>query len=167
MQQEKLHIGDLIKSTLEQEGRSVKWLAKEIHCKGRNIYNIFNRTSIDTLQLLKICFALRTNFFVYYSEIYENKFEKTEYIVSKIDYKIHQDEFHIGGLIKKMLEDDERSVNWLAKMIHCKRRNVYDIFNRSSIDTAQLMSICKALKTNLFVCFCELYRNKVSAMNNP
>ena len=76
-----------------------------------------------------------------------------------------QKEIHIGTLIKNKLREDGRSVSWLAKKIHCKRRNIYDIFNRTSIDTAQLMSICKALDTNFFEYFCKC-KNTESIINN-
>ena len=161
MTQEKDYIGGLIKKTLEEEGRSVKWLAEKIQCKRRNIYDIFERVSIDTVQLLRISLVLKTNFFVYFSEIYESMTDKTE-DAPKICYTIPQDEVLIGCLIKKKLEEDGHSVKWLAKKIHSKRSNVYDIFNRASIDTARLLRICLALDTNFFEYYCDLYKNMMS-----
>lgn len=151
MKQDEIPIGSLIRNKLEEEGHSVRWLAQKIDCKRRNVYDIFNRTSIDTTQLLKICLALKTNFFVYFSE---KMTDQTEYAEFKKCNMIPLDEIHIGSLIKKTLEEDERFVKWLAEKIGCQPRNIYDIFkNRISIDTAQLLSICKALKTNFFECF--------------
>ena len=40
------------------------------------------------------------------------------------------EEQQIGLSIKKMLHEEGRSVEWLAKKIGCKRRNVYDIFTQ-------------------------------------
>jgi len=78
MPQEKIHIGTLIKNKLKEDGRSVSWLAQKIHCKRCNIYDIFNRASIDTTQLLNISLALNTNFFEYFYEKYKIAATKTE-----------------------------------------------------------------------------------------
>ena len=164
MTQDKNHIGDLIKKTLEEDGRSAIWLAEKIHCKRRNVYNIYNRASINTAQLLRISLALKTDFFVYFSEIYEKMIDKTKYVSSEICNVMPQDEFRIGSLIKNKLDEDGRSVKWLAQMIHCKRSNVYDILNnRASIDTARLLKICLVLKMNFFEYFSDLY--KISILN--
>lgn len=60
----------------------------------------------------------------------------------------------IGELIKKELERQERSVSWFAKKLSCNRANIYNIFQRSSVDTALLLRISKILKYNFFK---ELY----------
>jgi hypothetical protein len=78
MPQEEIHIGTLIKNRLKEDGRSVVWLAKKIHCGRDNIYNIFDRTSIDTALLLSISLALETNFFEYFHEKYKSKVTKIE-----------------------------------------------------------------------------------------
>ena len=159
MTQDNDYIGGLIKKTLDKDGRSAKWLAEKIHCKRRNVYDIYNRASIDTAQLLRISLALKTDFFVFFSEIYKKKIDKMEHIASGISYRIPQDEIRIGRLIKNKLDEDGRSVRWLAQMIHCKRSNVYDIFNnRDSMDTARLLKVCLVLETNFFGYFSDLYR---------
>ena len=67
-----IHIGKLIQNKLREDGRSVSWLAKKIHCKRDNVYKIFDRSSIDTELLLRISFALNTDFFAYMSDAYHN-----------------------------------------------------------------------------------------------
>ena len=57
------HIGQLIRDELKQQGRTVTWLAKAINCDRTNIYNIFERESIDTNLLIRISKALNRNFF--------------------------------------------------------------------------------------------------------
>ena len=57
------HIGQLIRDELKQQGRTVTWLAKAINCDRTNIYNIFERESIDTNLLARISKALNRNFF--------------------------------------------------------------------------------------------------------
>lgn len=73
-----IHIGSLIRNKLEEDGRSASWLAKKIHCERGNIYKIFGKSSIDTALLLKITLVLKTNFFAYYSEIYQKNEEQNE-----------------------------------------------------------------------------------------
>lgn len=60
-------IGQLIKEELYRQERTVTWLARKINCDRRNVYNVFERTYVDTELLLRISIALQTDFFVYYS----------------------------------------------------------------------------------------------------
>ena len=57
------HIGQIIREELKQQGRTVTRLAKTINCDRTNIYNIFERESIDTNLLTRISKALNKNFF--------------------------------------------------------------------------------------------------------
>ena len=57
------HIGQIIREELKLQGRTVTWLAKAINCDRTNIYNIFERESIDTNLLARISKALNRNFF--------------------------------------------------------------------------------------------------------
>ena len=76
MRQDEIHIGVLIHNKLKEDRRSAAWLAQMIHCERSNVYKIFKKNSIDTELLLKINIALKTDFFAYYSEIYQNRMEK-------------------------------------------------------------------------------------------
>jgi len=57
-----IHVGNMIKKERKKQGRSVKWLAKEIYCEKSNIYKMFNRKSIDLGQLMLISNVLQHNF---------------------------------------------------------------------------------------------------------
>lgn len=57
---------------------------------------------------------------------------------------------HIGKLIKQELEAQERTPSWLARKISCERPNIYNIFERKSIDTNLLFQISKALNKDFF-----------------
>ena len=56
--------------------------------------------------------------------------------------------------IGKLIEDEVRKQGWVisdfADAICCCRTNVYDIFNRSKMDVAQLEMISRVLKHNFF-----------------
>jgi len=73
MAEDEIHIGSLIRNKLKEDGRSVTWLAKKIHCKRDNVYKIFDRTSVDTELLLRISLVLKTNFFAYLSDFFNEK----------------------------------------------------------------------------------------------
>lgn len=50
------------------------WLSRKIHCDRRNVYDIFTRPYIDTGLLYKICVAMHTDFFRYYSRTLQVSF---------------------------------------------------------------------------------------------
>lgn len=52
---------------------------------------------------------------------------------------------HIGSLIEEKLKESKMTVAKFAKAIHCSRTNVYDIFERESIDMKQLVLISEVL----------------------
>jgi DNA invertase Pin-like site-specific DNA recombinase len=73
-----IHIGELIRDRLKDEGRSVLWLAKKLNCDRTNVYKIFRKSNIDVIQLLRICIVLNFDFFACYSDIYRDCTEPTD-----------------------------------------------------------------------------------------
>ncbi len=63
-----VHIGSIIKDVFYEQGRSVSWFAKQLHCERTNVYNIFKRESIDTALLVHISNILQHNFLQYYKD---------------------------------------------------------------------------------------------------
>lgn len=61
-----------------------------------------------------------------------------------------EEEFHLGRLIRKVLDDKRLKVTWLAKEINVDRSVCYDIFKRRLVDIEQLERISKALNYNFF-----------------
>ncbi len=57
---------------------------------------------------------------------------------------------NIGKLIKKEIINRDISLGDFAEKIHCTRTNIYNIFNRKSMNTDQLLDICEALGIDLF-----------------
>lgn len=68
-----MHIGQLIKQELEDQGRTVVWLARHMSYSRTNIYKIFDRSTIDTDVLMRISTLLGRDFFKDYSEEWKNK----------------------------------------------------------------------------------------------
>jgi hypothetical protein len=60
---DEIHIGNLIRSKLKENGQTVSWLAKQVYCNRSSLYRIFKQTSIDTGLLMRISNALHYNFF--------------------------------------------------------------------------------------------------------
>jgi len=59
-------------------------------------------------------------------------------------------EIHIGKLIKAQFDNSNMTIVKFAKAINKSRNNVYDIFERSSIDTELLNKIGHVLKYDFF-----------------
>lgn len=59
---------------------------------------------------------------------------------------------HIGKMIKAELDrhPKKHTVTWFAHELHCKRTNVYDIFNRQAVDTELLARISRILRHDFF-----------------
>ena len=68
-----MHIGRRIKEVMDEQGRSVIWLAKQIDCERTNIYNIFSRKDINTNLLERISLELNHNFFKELSDGFKMK----------------------------------------------------------------------------------------------
>lgn len=72
---DEIHIGKLIYSVMEEEGRAASWLAKKLHYDKSNIYRIFKNPTINTQLLLKISKLLKHDFFRHYSIIIQENNE--------------------------------------------------------------------------------------------
>ena len=68
-----MHIGNILRDKLKQDGKSVVWLARELGCHRTNIYNLFDKYSIDTQLLEHISIIMRYNFFDLYRQEAEEK----------------------------------------------------------------------------------------------
>lgn len=57
-----IHLGKLIQEVLRRRGSSVTWLARELHTVRGNVYDIFERETMDTGLLLRLSLLLDYNF---------------------------------------------------------------------------------------------------------
>ncbi|MCM1319639.1 MAG: hypothetical protein NC217_04590 [Muribaculaceae bacterium] len=63
-----VHMGEMVKDVFEHvrqmhAKKTVVWLANQLHCDRRNIYEIFSRPTIDSQLLMNISLVLEHNFF--------------------------------------------------------------------------------------------------------
>ncbi len=74
-----IHIGEIIKNLVKSKGISVTEFADKINYSRRNVYEIFDKKTIDTGLLIKIGSVLGKNLFLLYvsdMEIAEHKADK-------------------------------------------------------------------------------------------
>lgn len=60
--QETLHIGQMIKSVFDESGMTISEFARQIHLERTTVYSLFERQSVDSIQLAKISLVLKHNF---------------------------------------------------------------------------------------------------------
>ena len=68
-----VHIGQCIRLKVEEQGKTTVWLARELGCHRTNIYNIYEKMTIDTGVLFSISKILDFDFFSLYSEDIKTK----------------------------------------------------------------------------------------------
>jgi hypothetical protein len=74
----------------------------------------------------------------------------------------------IGVRIESVFKESGMQPKFFASQIHVSPRNVYNIFTRDTIDTAQLFTICKVLKFDFFKYFSEqLKREDTAFLEDP
>lgn len=71
---------------------------------------------------------------------------------------------HIGKIIKEQVKRKGISVTEFAEKINYSRRNVYEIFDKETIDTGLLIKINKIIDQNLFLLY--LTDSEVAAVKN-
>jgi len=71
-----IHIGQIIKQELEDQGRTVVWFAKRLSYSRTNVYKIFDRPTIDVDVLMRISTLLGVDFFKVYTEELEKSKNK-------------------------------------------------------------------------------------------
>lgn len=81
-----MHIGKLIRKEVNNQGKTVVWLANQLSCSRTNVYKIYGRPYIDTSVLLRISLVLNYDFFALYSE----KIDRQKKLLSLIDLHVNR-----------------------------------------------------------------------------
>lgn len=68
-----MHIGQRIKEVMDEQGRSVIWLAKQLDCERTNVYNVFSRKDISTKLIDSIGLILKHDFYKELSEDFKKR----------------------------------------------------------------------------------------------
>lgn len=63
--QQMVHVGNLVREVFDRQpkGHNIMWFARQLNCNRSNIYDIFNRPTLDTELLRRISIILRHDFF--------------------------------------------------------------------------------------------------------
>lgn len=64
-------------------------------------------------------------------------------------------DIHIGHEIRKVLDEKHISAVKFAEMIHCSRRNAYDIFRNGNMDVKRLQQISELLDYDFVALFVQ------------
>lgn len=67
-----LHIGKEIHRVMQEQGRTVAWMAREYGCSRIHMYRIFEKPSLDSAMLLRFSRLLDYDFFRLYSSELEH-----------------------------------------------------------------------------------------------
>lgn len=109
-----VHVGNKIRERVEEIGMKKSEFARRINCSPQNVYDIFERKTLDSKLLSLICKVLDYDFFQYFSnngkKLVINE-EKGEYISIK-DYHKLKEEY---AQIKKLTERYENEMEMLKQ----------------------------------------------------
>ena len=153
--EEKIPIGDSIYQKLKEEERSIAWLSGKVYCSHNTLCDILKRDHlVNTDLLLRISKILKHDFFAYYSAFLE---EQCLSVVRETNIE-EKKEILIGNLIHEKLEEEKRSVAWLARKVHPKYDTFYKILKQDHIDTMLLLHISNILKYDFFVHYSALLK---------
>jgi plasmid maintenance system antidote protein VapI len=72
---EKIHIGNIIKQKLEEKDLKIAWLARQIFYDESNLCKKLKNNDIDTNLLYRISDTLHEDFFAYYSNDLNKKWQ--------------------------------------------------------------------------------------------
>jgi len=74
---------------------------------------------------------------------------------------------HIGNIIKQVIDDNNVNISALAESIGKQRSNLYNIFERKSVDTELLYMLSKKLKYDFFKHYSDELRSELGLVEEP
>ena len=159
MDTKKIKIGALIKEIIKRKGVTAAWLADAIGYVKSNITNIYERESINTDLLVKICIALEFDFFFLYSEYirdicFLNPLQTIRFTGKKI---------HIGQMIKEELDKEKWKgrLSHLANKIACDKSIFSKMDTRENMSTDLLTRVCIHTEINYYFAYSEYVREEI------
>jgi hypothetical protein len=70
-------------------------------------------------------------------------------------------EIPIGDIIKQKLEEEDRSISWLAKKVNLDSSNFIKKLNRNNIELGLLFRISEILHEDFFACCSKYFKVKI------
>jgi hypothetical protein len=74
--------------------------------------------------------------------------------------KFMNEKIHIGKLIHEKLSENDRSIAWLAKNIHCDPSNLNKTLKQNHIDTELLLLISIVMDYDFFVFYSDFIKKR-------
>ena len=71
----KTHIGNIIIQKLKEKDLTIAWLARQVFCNESNFYKKLKNNDVNKELLFHISDILHIDFFIYYSEELNNKWQ--------------------------------------------------------------------------------------------
>lgn len=106
-----LEIGNLIKQVLKEKHITISEFARKINKERANVYNIFKRSSIDTVLLSKISEVLEYDFFQHYTVNESVNKGNEPSISSGQNVELNKLQFQIDRLEKEVKTLNERLID--------------------------------------------------------
>lgn len=100
-----IHIGKKIEEEARRQQCNITELADIVGLSRNVVYNVFGRSSINTELLLKFSFALKHDFFRYYTQAFEGAPENRESNVKNDIRAIHNTLKGLEFSIEKLISD--------------------------------------------------------------
>ena len=74
----KIHIGQLIQQKMKEDGRTTKWLAKQIGCDPSIISRMYRQKHPAKERLTLVCIHLKINLFIHYVDYVNERILKAD-----------------------------------------------------------------------------------------
>ena len=113
-----IHIGKLIKNRLQETGMTKSEFARRINKTSQNVYDIFERTTIDTGLLINISTILEYNFFERYTLTLNNNLLELTSLENTTETALPTKEMKAAlQLLFQQLNDQKIEIETLKKEI--------------------------------------------------
>lgn len=74
----KTNVGQRVKVAMVQRGLNISEVARRINCARTNMYDILDRSSMNTALLMQLCVVTRVNIFEYLSQEAEERIKEAK-----------------------------------------------------------------------------------------
>jgi hypothetical protein len=115
-----IHIGNQIKTRLLETGMSKSEFARRINKTSQNVYDIFERKTIDTGLLTVISKTLEFNFFLFYAQEM-----KKEGITAPRQLEQDLTSVPIGDMISSLLQMEQKISDQINEILTLKKEISY------------------------------------------
>ncbi|GAB4449335.1 MAG: hypothetical protein OHK0036_06140 [Bacteroidia bacterium] len=105
-------LGEIIKQKFEESGLTVTEFARRIHTSRRNVYEIFQKSSIETDMLYNISKVLGSEWIVEYF------IEKFKYPIKKDDTSNTPNKQDVQQMLLDFISENKRTLNEIKALQH-------------------------------------------------